>query len=402
MRATRSVESAVYATKRLSKHLWQTFKLGRGMTLTNGNALVGRLAKSAFDLNIPMWLNSPVHELIQDKGSVVGAKVLRDGREVTIQAARGVVLAAGGFPHDIARRKELYAHAPTGMEHWSPTPKTNTGDSLKMFEAIGGRGDTHLPNPAAWAPVSLTKREDGSQGVMPHFIDRAKPGVIAVTRHGKRFTNEANSYHDYVQAMVKACEHEDEVASWLICDHRTLRRYGLGCVAPFPLPIGRHLKSGYLLKGRTLAQLASTAGIDAKQLVQTVENFNRQARTGQDLEFGKGSKAYNRYQGDAYHAPNPCVAPIENGPFYAVKIVPGDIGTYDGIPVDRHSRVLGTDKQPIAGLYAVGNDATSIMGGNYPGAGITLGPALTFGYAVGMHLSQAGQVREIKDAKKVS
>ncbi|MCM2318938.1 MAG: FAD-dependent oxidoreductase [Pseudomonas sp.] len=402
MRATRSVESAVYATKRLSKHLWQTFKLGRGMTLTNGNALIGRLAKSAFDLNIPMWLSSPVQELIQDKGAVVGAKVLREGREVTIHAAHGVVLAAGGFPHDIARRKALYAHAPTGMEHWSPTPKTNTGDSLKMFEAIGGRGDTHLPNPAAWAPVSLTKREDGSQGVMPHFIDRAKPGVIAVTRHGKRFTNEANSYHDYVQAMVKACEHEDEVTSWLICDHRTLRRYGLGCVAPFPLPIGRHLKSGYLLKGRTLAQLASAAGIDAKQLVQTVENFNRQARTGQDLEFGKGSKAYNRYQGDAYHAPNPCVAPIENGPFYAVKIVPGDIGTYDGIPVDRHSRVLGTDKQPIAGLYAVGNDATSIMGGNYPGAGITLGPALTFGYAVGMHLSQTGQVREIKDAKKVS
>jgi len=402
MRATRSLESAAYATKRLSKHLWQSFRLGRGMTLTNGNALAGRLAKSVRDLNIPMWLSSPVCDLILEKGAVVGAKVMRDGREVTVHASRGVVLAAGGFPHDIARRKARYGHAPTGKEHWSPTPKTNTGDSLNMFEAIGGRVDTHLPHPAAWAPVSLTRREDGSQGVMPHFIDRAKPGVIAVTRHGKRFTNEANSYHDYVQAMIKACTQEEEVASWLICDHRTLRRYGLGCVAPFPLPIGRHLKSGYLHRGRTLEQLASAVGIDGKQLVQTVENFNNQARDGKDSEFGRGSRAYNRYQGDAYRAPNPCVAPIEKGPFYAIKIVPGDLGTYDGIPVDRYSRALGTDKQPIPGLYAVGNDATSIMGGNYPGAGITLGPALTFGYAVGMYLSQTGEEADIRETKKAS
>lgn len=402
MRATRSLESAIYATKRLSKHIWQTLRYGRGMTLTNGNALMGRLAKSAFDLDIPLWLKSPVTELVLEGSTVVGAKVMRDGESVTIRAAKGVVLAAGGFPHDIERRKKLYSHTATGMEHWTPTPRTNTGDSLRMVERLGGQLNTKLPNPAAWTPVSLTTRKDGSQGVMPHFIDRAKPGVIAVTRNGKRFTNEADSYHDYVQAMIRACAQQDEVCSWLICDHYTLRRYGLGCVAPFPLPIGRHLKTGYLMKGRTLGDLAKATGIDEIQLGETVESFNVMARTGHDSDFGKGSKAYNRYQGDAYRAPNPCVAPIEHGPFYAVKIVPGDIGTYAGIAVDTHCQVLGSDNLPVQGLFAVGNDSASIMGGNYPGAGITLGPALTFGYAVGLHLSNAAQAQQAQPVKKAS
>lgn len=402
MRATRSLESAIYATKRLSKHIWQTIKYGRGMTLTNGNALIGRLAKSAFDMDIPIWLQSPVTELIMEDGVAVGARVLRNGEEVAIRAARGVVLAAGGFPHDIERRKALYSHTATGNEHWTPTPKTNTGDSLKMVEKVGGKLNTDLPNPAAWTPVSLTTRKDGTQGVMPHFIDRAKPGVIAVTRNGRRFTNEADSYHDYVQAMIKACSQESEVCSWLICDHYTLRRYGLGCVAPFPLPIGRHLKTGYLIKGKTLGALAKAAGISEQHLVETVTRFNVSAPAGHDIEFGKGSKAYNRYQGDAYRAPNPCVAPIERGPFYAVKIVPGDIGTYAGIAVDRNCQVLGADDQPIKGLFAVGNDSASIMGGNYPGAGITLGPALTFGYAVGMYLGSSVQARQATVVKKAS
>jgi succinate dehydrogenase/fumarate reductase flavoprotein subunit len=224
---------------------------------------------------------------------------------------------------------------------------------------------------------------------MPHFIDRAKPGVIAVTANGKRFTNEGNSYHDFVQAMVAACAGKEEVAAYLICDHETLRKYGLGAVAPFPLPLGRHLRTGYLLKGSTLRELADKAGINSAALEETVKDVNVHAREGKDPAFGKGSKAYNRYQGDALHAPNPCVKPIENGPFYAIKVVVGDLGTYAGLTTDEHSRVLGGDRQPIAGLYAVGNDIASIMGGNYPGAGITLGPALTFGHIAGCHLAAA-------------
>ena len=183
-------------------------------------------------------------------------------------------------------------------------------------------------------PVSITTRKDGSKGVMPHFIDRAKPGVIAVTRDGTRFANEGNSYHDFVQEMMKAAKPGEEIAAYLLCDHRALRKYGLGCVPPFPMPLGHHLRTGYLKRGATLAELAAQAGIDAKGLEATVAEFNRTAADGQDPAFGKGSRAYNRYQGDALHGANPCIAPIEDGPFYAIKMVIGDLGTYAGIKTD--------------------------------------------------------------------
>src|SRR5947209_13869786 len=387
MRATKSLTSALYVGKRLSRHLFDVLRHGRGMTLTNGNALAGRLAKSAFDLNIPLWLSSPVRELIVEDGAVRGAVVQRDGRVVRVNARRGVILACGGFPHDIQRRKAMFPHAPDGSAHYAPAPSGNTGDGLRMAEAAGGRVEENLPNAAAWVPVSLAKRKDGSGGVMPHFIDRAKPGVIAVTRHGARFANEANSYHDFVQDMMKAARPGEEIAAYLVCDHRTLRKYGLGCVPPFPMPLKRHLRDGYLMRGDTLEQLASRAGIDAAGLKANVEKFNALARSGQDAEFGKGSRAYNRFQGDALHGPNPCVAPIEHAPFYAIKMVIGDLGTYAGIRTDANARAQDAEGNAIPGLYAVGNDMASIMGGNYPGAGITLGPALTFGYIAGKHVA---------------
>jgi succinate dehydrogenase/fumarate reductase flavoprotein subunit len=256
-----------------------------------------------------------------------------------------------------------------------------------LAETAGGRVENSLPNAAAWVPVSITTRKDGSKGVMPHFIDRAKPGVIAVTRDGARFANEGNSYHDFVQEMVKAAKPGEEISAFLICDHRALRKYGLGCVPPFPMPLGHHLATGYLKRGATLAELAAQVGIDPKGLETTIAAFNTSAAEGRDPAFGKGSRAYNRYQGDALHGPNPCIAPIKDGPFYAIKMVIGDLGTYAGIKTDANARALDADGRPIAGLYAAGNDMASIMGGNYPGAGITLGPALTFGYIAGKHIS---------------
>ncbi len=153
------------------------------------------------------------------------------------------------------------------------------------------------------------------------------------------------------------------------------------------MPLGHHLRTGYLKRGASLADLARETGIDAKGLEATVAAFNTNAVNGTDPDFGKGSRAYNRYQGDAQHGPNPCIAPIEKGPFYAIKMVIGDLGTYAGIKTDAHARALDADGQVIEGLYAAGNDMASIMGGNYPGAGITLGPALTFGYIAGKHLA---------------
>jgi succinate dehydrogenase/fumarate reductase flavoprotein subunit len=395
MRAFKSFESFTYVTKRLGLHMLDVLRHGRGMTLTNGNALAGRLAKAAMDLNIPVWLSSPVQKLVVEYDGVTGAIVQREGKRVRINAKRGVVLACGGFPHDVERRKQLFPHAPTGKEHYSPSPEANTGDGLRLAELVGGRVDATIPHAAAWVPASVTTRPDGSKGVMPHFIDRAKPGVIAVTPKGKRFTNEGNSYHDFVQAMVAANKGEPEVSAWLLCDHRVLRNYGLGCVAPFPLPFGRHIKSGYLKRGATVADLAKEINIPPAVLQATVDEFNRGASKGEDPAFGKGSTAYNRYQGDELITPNPCVAQLEQGPFYALKLVVGDIGTFAGLVTDEKTRVLDASRKPIKGLYAVGNDAASVMGGNYPGAGITLGPALTFGYIAGLQLAAAEATVEI-------
>ena len=397
MRVTKSIKSAWYVTKRLSRHFADVVKHGRGMTLTNGNALAGRLAKSLMDQNVPLWLNTKALSLTTENGRVTGAVLDREGAQIRVVATRAVVLASGGFPYDIERRKQLFPHAPTGMEHFSPSPKGNTGDGLRMAETAGGQVSTTLPNAAAWVPVSTLTRKDGSTGIMPHFIDRAKPGVISVLRDGRRFTNEGSSYHDFVQALVKATPPGTEISAHLICDHKTLRTYGLGSVAPFPMPISRYLKVGYLTRADSLEELAGKIGVDATGLGETVRSFNSEAKLGRDPLFGKGSKAYNRYQGDALHSPNPCVAPIEKGPYYAIKVRIGDIGTFAGLKVDDTCRVTDARGAAIRGLYAVGNDACSIMGGNYPGAGITLGPALTFGYIAGNAISRAGASEDISE-----
>lgn len=389
MRAFKSIGSFFYVARRLTRHFRDVVTSGRGLTLTNGNALAGRLAKAAMDLDIPVWLSSPVKTLLVENQAVVGAHLMREGKAVRVRAKIGVVLACGGFPHDVQRRRQLFPHAPTGREHYSPAPGSNTGDGLRLGETVGGKVDTTIPHAAAWVPTSVTTRPDGTKGVMPHFIDRPKPGVIAVTTKGRRFANEGNSYHDFVQDMVAACRNEPEVSAWLLCDHKALRSYGLGAVAPAPLPIGRHLRSGYLKRGATVADLAREIKVDPAVLQATVEQFNASARRGEDPEFGKGSKAYNRYQGDSLVTPNPCIAPLEQGPFFAIKLVVGDLGTFAGLVTDENTRVLDATGKPIEGLYAVGNDAASVMGGNYPGAGITLGPALTFGYIAGKQLAKS-------------
>ena len=228
--------------------------------------------------------------------------------------------------------------------------------------------------------MSQVTRSNGDIGVFPHLIDRYKPGIIAVNRKGKRFTNESDSYHDMGMAMQKHCADGPEVAAWLIADHHTIRRYGLGFAKPFPLPLTPHLRSGYLLRGKTLRDLAVQAGFDGAQLEKTVAEFNQGAAEGKDLQFRRGWRVYNRFLGDKTHQPNPCVAPIEAGPFYAVKVVMGDLGTFAGVKTDAQARVLDANGKPIDGLFAAGNDNASVMGGGYPGGGITLGPAMTFGF----------------------
>lgn len=389
--ATRSPVSAFYVAKLFIKFLRDLAFHGRPMRLMNGNALVARLAKSCFDKDVPIWTRAPVRELTKDGNDrITGAVVDTAEGPVEISARKGVVLAAGGFPQDPVRRKELFPHAPSGHEHASPAPPGNTGDGLRLGEAAGASIDRSLPNAAAWVPISRPLKPDGTLGTFPHFVDRSKPGVIAVTRSGRRFVNEADSYHDFCQAMIKRCREEGgEICAFFIADYRVLRKYGLGYVKPAPVPFRQHVKSGYLYEGRTIEELASRIGANVEGLRQTVEAFNEHAMRGEDPQFGKGSTSYNRSLGDPDHVPNPCVGPIKNGPFYAVKLVVGDLGTFAGLHCNENAQVLDAEGCPIPGLYSVGNDAASIMGGNYPGGGITLGPAVTFGYIAARHLSGA-------------
>ncbi|SFJ54044.1 FAD-dependent oxidoreductase [Celeribacter neptunius] len=387
-RAFQSPVSFAYVSRRLTKFGLDKALTGRSQLLTNGNALAARLYRSARDFGVEVMLDSPVKELLRDEtGAVTGAVVLTPQGLRRIEAKKGVVLACGGFPQDVARRKKLYKHVANEGEHVSAASPGNTGDGVALAERIGAATQMDYPNAGAWAPVSLVPRPDGTKGPFPHFIDRGKPGVIAVTRNGRRFVNEANSYHDFVQGLERATPDGQPAEGFLICDHRTIRKYGLGHVKPAPLPLGPSIKSGYLMTGKTLEELARNVGLEATAFTDTVARFNADVPTGTDTEFGRGSTAYNRFHGDPSVTPNPCLAPIAQGPFYAVRVIPGTIGTFSGIRTDRNSRVLDEDGQAIAGLYAAGNDMSSVLGGNYSGGGITLGPGMTFGYIAGLHAS---------------
>jgi len=386
-RATRSVSSALYVAKRLASHLKDLLLYRRGVQITSGNALVGRLAKTVFDLKIPLLTETSAQRLLVGNDGVEGAVVQSPDGQFTITARRGVVLACGGFPHDGDRIAKAYPHLARGAGHFSPTPSGNTGDGIRLAEGAGGVCEIKFPNAAAWMPVSRVPMRGGKAGAFPHLVDRYKPGVIAVNRHGQRFTNESNSYHDVGAAMIADSDGQPETAAWLICDHATIRRYGLGYAKPAPVPIGLYVRNGYLLTAPTLRELAMKMGVPPEALEATVKRYNEGAVDGVDPEFGRGSTAFNRFLGDPENKPNPNVAPIGKGPYYALKIIMGDLGTFDGLTTDVVGRVLDHSGHAIRGLYAVGNDRASIMGGNYPGAGITLGPIMTFGYVTGRHLA---------------
>lgn len=388
MTVTRSPGSALYAARRLGRHLRDLLRHGRGMELRNGNALVARLLRSALDLGVGFRPEHGVAELVTDEAAVRGAVLEGAGGRTTILARRGVVLACGGYPHDAARRAATF---PRNEAHFPLAVPGAAGDGLRLGEAAGGRQALSLAAPGAWCPVSEVTWPDGAKGVFPHIIDRGKPGVIGVLANGRRFCNEGLGYHDYVRAMFEAIPDGQEAASWLICDRRFLRRYGLGIVRPAPLPAGPWLRSGYLKAGRALAGLAQACGIDAEGLAATVDTYNKDARRGEDPAFARGTTPYMRLQGDPEVAPNPCLAPIETPPFYAVKVVPGSFGTFAGLRTDGQARVLGGDGTPIPGLYAAGTDMASVMGGHYPAGGINLGPALTFGFVAGRHAAEAAR-----------
>lgn len=392
--AQRSLRSAAYVAGRIAVHLRDVLLYGRDVKLMSGNALVGRLLKTADDLGVPIWRSCPALDLVCEDGRTTGVVARRDGHDVRIRARHGVVLAAGGFSHDARRRGRLFRHLRPGQTDLSLSASGNTGDGANLAEAAGAAFDESYASPAAWMPVSRVPYPDGSQGVYPHSFDRGKPGAIAVTAEGRRFVNESNSYHDVGSAIAALGDGRREASAWLVCDSDFIRRYGLGMAKPFPVPLGPYLRSGYLMRGETIEALAAAAGIDAATLRATVDSFNAGAVDGIDPRFRRGENVYNRYNGDArYGAPNPCLAALRRPPFYAVKIYAGDLNTFMGIRTDGSGRVLDTDGVAIPGLYAAGADMASLFAGHYPGPGTNLGPAMTFGYIIAKHAAEAAGLR---------
>ncbi len=398
--ALRSPKAFAYVTRRVLIHLRDLAVHRRAMQLVNGNALIARLLRSAADRHVALWPSAPACELIRDGHRVIGAVLETPTGRISVTARRGVVRAAGGFPHDPKRLNDFLPHVQAGTPHSSAAPETNSGDGLRLAESAGGRISTTLAHAAAYAPVSLVPRADGSVGRFPHLVERGKPGIIAVTVAGKRFADEGGPYHDYVRDMIAATPPGEPTVSWLICDRRFLRRYGLGAVKPAAVPLGAILPTRYLIEASSIEALAQRCGIDPAGLKQTVENFNRHAAQGEDPEFHRGVTHYQRVQGDPEHKPNPCLAPIENGPFYAVKVVPGSLGTFAGIETDARARVLDASGEPIPGLFAAGNDMNSIMGGHYPSGGITLGPAMTFGFIAAETIAAGDAVEDERCGRK--
>ena len=356
----------------------------RGTRLVLGNALAARLFKSVLDCGVTYWLNVSLGQLHLDAGAVCGVSIMREGKAVNVRARCGVVMATGGFPWNEALRREIYPQ-PSGP--WSMSPPDNKGDGIRLARDAGAHLGSDQAHSAFWAPVSILTRADGSALRFPHLVwDRAKPGLMAVNGAAERFVNEATSYHEFVIGMYRSHQTVPTLPAFLICDSVFMERWGMGLALPGGRPREHLVRAGYLIKAETLQELAQQLALDPETLERTAARFDAWAEKGQDHEFGKGSTAYNRYLGDADHQPNPCLGPLRTGPFYAVKVFAGDIGTAVGIQCNENAQALGAGGEPIAGLYVVGNDMHSVMGGQYPAPGITLGPAMTFGWLAARHI----------------
>jgi len=385
-RIGRSFRSTARSLRLLSEYALQRLHSSRGTSLHLGNALAARLYASLLAHKVDVVFGTQTGQLLFEGDAVRGVQIVDSSGARPIGARRGVVLATGGFSYDTRLRAQFF---PGGVGFVSAVTPETTGDGLHVAMAGGASLNTRATNAAYWVPASLFRRADGSQGVFPHTVtDRAKPGVIAVNSSGRRFVNEAVSYHEFVLAMLREGNDATHRLFYLICDRRFLWTYGLGRIKPFAWSIKPYVKDGELFEAPSLDALAEAIGVEKSVLSTTVKNYNVQARMGLDPEFGRGATIYQRHLGDANHSPNPCVAPIEQAPFYALRVYPADLGTAIGLRTDCHARVLRKDGTAIAGLYACGNDMGSIMNGNYPGPGITLGPALTFGYIAGRHLAR--------------
>jgi succinate dehydrogenase/fumarate reductase flavoprotein subunit len=386
---SRSWTSLKHGTKIILRHVRDRLTHKRGTRLMMGNALIGRLLYSLSKRNVSLMLEAQVTRIDAPDGKVAGLLIQQRGEERRIAVGRGVIMATGGFSRHPKLREELLRKP---VAAYCPGAPGHTGQLHDLVADIGGRYGEGPADSAFWAPISVRKRADGSMAVFPHFLlDRGKPGTVTVNKAGLRFVNEAVSYHPFVEGMYQNVAGEPSIPAFLITDADGLWKYGLGMVRPGPWSKAKFLADGYLVKSATIAGLADKLGVASDGLKETVAGMNDYAKSGIDPEFGRGSTDYQRITaGDLAHAPNPCLGPIQKPPFYAIRLFPGDIGASKGFLTDLDAQVLDKNNAPIRGLYACGNDMNSVMGGKYPGPGITIGPGIAFAYAAVNHLSQQG------------
>lgn len=377
----RSPRSFLRVARLVAEYGLQRLRHHRGSRLVLGNALAGRLLKSLLDRDVPVLTECLPLEVVVENGRAVGLRVRDEDGERTIPARRGVILSTGGFSQSADKRG---AWLPAAASPDSPFAPGSTGDGLDLGEAAGGRIATDNAHNAYWSPASVYLRADGRKVVYPHTVtDRGKPGSLVVNAAGRRFTNEAVSYHRFGEALMGA----GNLPAWIVCDSAFIWKYGLGAIIPFTRNLRPYREAGYLVSADSLPELAARTGIEPEGFAATIARFNADAVQGTDTEFGRGGDVYSRYLGDAEHGPNPCLAPLAEAPFHAIRLVLSDLGTSAGLRTDEHCRVLDREDVAIDGLYAAGNDMQSIWRGHYPGPGITLGPALTFGYLAACHIA---------------
>ncbi|KAH0829247.1 hypothetical protein AYO21_09800 [Fonsecaea monophora] len=374
-----SVSNLVHTAKKGANWVLDLLVYGKGSFMVGGNALVGRLLLTAIESGVTLETEAEVTGPLMEDDRVVGVllSVANGEKQIPIKASKGVVLATGGF----GRSEEGKEFVP---QDWSAVPKTNLGDGIRLGLKAGG----YLPPPnednAIYAPISVLQYDDNRTRCLPHFAgDRTKPGSLIVDENGKRFENESRNYQDFVKKM-----HSLQInKAYYIADADHLRNYGMGMALPWPYWNRNVLRKGYLMKAQTIPELAETLKIPVANLQQSVEDMNTYAKTGRDVQFHRGEDAYDQFYGDPAVKPNSSLGPIRKPPFYALPLYPGNVSVMYGLATNQNAQVLSKEGSVVKGLYAVGCDNNSIMRGQYPGGGSSIGPAMTFGYIAALHLA---------------